>query len=70
MSSEWIEHDGKGMPVDGETVVFVKFGDGGEDWRHNKASFWHDGNPRYSFWVWNHDRPGSLEIEAYSLLEA
>lgn len=24
----WIEHDGKGMPVDGETVVDVRFRDG------------------------------------------
>lgn len=44
--SEWIEHDGKGMPVDGDTLVYVKFSDGDDDskckrpmtasyWRHN-----------------------------------
>jgi hypothetical protein len=28
--SDWIKHDSKGMPVDGETLVHVRFGDGAE----------------------------------------
>lgn len=26
--SEWIEHDGKGMPVDGNTLLDIEFADG------------------------------------------
>ena len=31
--SDWIEHDGKGMPIDGEIRVHVKFRDGSESYR-------------------------------------
>lgn len=44
--TEWIEHDGKGMPVDGKTKVYVKFAQGDTD-EHNRypqtALFWQTG---------------------------
>lgn len=36
----WIEHDGKGMPVDGETRVWVRFRDGVEVCFTSLASEW------------------------------
>jgi hypothetical protein len=36
--SEWIEHDGKGIPVDGETLVLVRFWGGEESIVPNRAS--------------------------------
>lgn len=36
----FIEHDGKGMPVDGKTLVHVRFVDGREDKDAMMASWW------------------------------
>ena len=47
---EWIEHDGKGMPVDGEAVVDVMFPDGEVVTAH-KAGFWDYSDRNSSNWV-------------------
>lgn len=36
----WIKHDGKGMPVDGETLVHVRFFDGSENYSPCPAIEW------------------------------
>jgi len=72
--SEWIEHDGKGMPVDGDTLVYVRFADGWEDERDafgndlspDKAKVW--GSGPSSNWVWGEQRPIHLEIVAYRIV--
>lgn len=56
--TDWIKHDGKGMPVDGETLVQVRFRDGWSDERHatnDKASYWHEDEPEGSSWVSTED---------------
>ena len=66
--SEWIEHDGKGMPVDADVRVFVKTRDGWTDedfdeaWR---AGSW-GGEDETSNWIHfgNH-----AEIVAYRLAD-
>lgn len=65
--SEWIEHDGKGMPVDGEILVHVRFPDGYED-THD-----YQGNPlkpdRADYWSrsWDWMRPGApLDVEIFA----
>lgn len=45
----WIEHDGKGMPVDGETRVWVRFRSGIED-----------GPSRSKAWCWNECGAGTV----------
>lgn len=59
--SEWIEHDGKGMPVDGDKLVEVRQRDGWESGRPVKASYWtisHDN------WTHDHSRQ-AYDIVAY-----
>lgn len=63
--SEWIEHDGKGMPVSVNTFVNVKFTDGsGPEMSPMPAGVWHriGGTPS----CWSHDR-GAAHIIAYRL---
>lgn len=62
-AAEWIEHDGKGMPVDGATTVFVKLRTGWIDWRHTRADYWHDEDPLSSNWV--HQNRTPADIVAY-----
>lgn len=38
--TDWIKHDGKGMPVDGNTLVTVRFRDGREEKEHLNAFWW------------------------------
>ena len=51
----WIEHDGSGMPVPGDTLVYVKCGDGYDDSdceSPERADFWHDYEyPENSSWL-------------------
>lgn len=71
--NEWIEHDGKSMPVDGDTLVFVRFGDGSDDEKIGrepiKARWWHfwysiaDSN-----WVWTENRSSTSDIVAYKIV--
>ncbi|MDX1222723.1 hypothetical protein GOL85_13420 [Sinorhizobium medicae] len=68
MSGEWIEHDGKGMPVDGETPVVLRFRDG--DMRIGKAGHWHGcGEGDDTQWVFS-DWDPDFDIVAYRVLEA
>lgn len=65
----WIAHDGKGMPVDGAALVYVRFRDGYEDTKDR------DGNPlepsHADEWCdnWNYPalKPGFADIVAYRL---
>lgn len=65
--SNWIEHDGKGMPVDGETLVHVRFPDGyedtvsteGEALQPSPANYWS------TSWSWTNTTPLNVEIIAY-----
>lgn len=78
--SEWIEHDGKGMPVDGETLVYAKFADGYSDNPRLRnpipASYWHE--PLWeqkglyadsSNWVWPENGPRDSHIVAYMIFD-
>lgn len=49
--SDWIKHDGKGCPVDGDVLVLIQYRDGGIDadvavyfslrnfWKHKNSGF-------------------------------
>ncbi len=59
----WIEHDGKGMPVDGDTLVCVRFLDGvnyGFDEVPLFAKDWDSVVPEHSHWY----RDFSIDDEA------
>lgn len=67
--SEWIKHDGKGMPVDGDTLVLLRFLDGyceeakGDE--PNRADFWAQGDD--DWWSYPIDNPDS--ITHYRIIE-
>lgn len=66
--SEWIEHDGKGMPVDGETIVRVRWGDGCEEPLDNAnwtAAAWHE--PETSSNWTCHEYSPDVAIVAYQI---
>lgn len=66
--SDWIEHDGKGMPVDVDATVSLLFRDG--DVRTGRAGFWNDdGSAECSNWVWG-DAETEIDIVAYRIAEA
>jgi len=51
MSGEWIKHDGKGMPVDGELFVDVRYLVGTE--RSSVQAKWlHASGGPLSDWIW------------------
>lgn len=73
--SEWIEHDGKSMPVDGRTRVFVRLRCGEDDEITHpenpiEASFWNgDGDEsEESNWVWFHEYPEWFHIIEYKIV--
>ncbi|WP_430256512.1 hypothetical protein [Neorhizobium sp. DAR64872/K0K18] len=71
--SEWTEHDGKGMPVTGDTVVQVRFKGGWTDERHNTfddASYWHDEQPEASSWVSTEDDDYIVAYRVHSVAPA
>ena len=56
---EWIEHDGKGMPIDPEQRAMVKFRDGNiDDVNPAKAKFWSSG--RHDWWAHEGDRDSNI----------
>lgn len=64
MDSEWIEHDGKGLPPDltPETVVRVKFPDGEESLFDLTVGFWGVN--------WRHSHPLHFaDIVAYKVVK-
>jgi hypothetical protein len=63
--ADWIEHDGKGMPIDGETKVVLLFRDG--DMRVGRAAHWDDGGDEYSNWVHRADDP-DFDIVSYRII--
>lgn len=64
----WIEHDGSGMPVDGETLVNVKFRDGTDDLDYDPipAKLWGTGN-FVSNWA-QFGEPCEADIVAYRVV--
>lgn len=65
MVGEWIEHDGKGMPIDPEQRAMVKFRDGKiDDVNPAKAKFWSSG--RHDWWAHEGDR--NRNIIAYRIV--
>lgn len=58
MSNEWIDWGGGECPVDGDTLVDVKFLDGGEELRESA-----------DYWRWGFDQ-GSSRIIAYRLSQS
>lgn len=71
MNTNWIEHDGKSMPVPGDTFVYVKFRDGTDDFGSNPwtANKW-GGNEEQSNWIHNQGKNSSSEIIAYMIVPA
>lgn len=68
--SEWIEHDGKRMPVDGDVLVAVRFKDGCNDFDDSPilASRWHDDEIGASNWIKTGlDRIFNATISAYRI---
>ena len=64
---EWIEHDGKGLPVDVDADVTLLFRDG--DTRTGRAGFWHDdGSAECSNWIWFGGEP-EIDIIAYRVVK-
>lgn len=62
----WIAHDGQGMPVSGDTLVYTRHSNGFDDLNPTRADFWHDENKHCSHW---HDTGDGLYIEAYKVVE-
>lgn len=65
-NGEWIEHDGKGMPVGGDTRVEVRFRDGFEGSITN-AVYWDDGERQYSNW-WDSSISPKVDITHYRIV--
>lgn len=67
-TSEWIEHDGKGMPVDGDTEVEVRFPDGFVA-SAVSASYWHGRTDEASSWVVPRWGNRGARISAYRVVK-
>lgn len=70
--SEWIEHDGKGMPVAADVMVIIKCRDGWESKYAEQADGWTEqGYPDCNQWI---HKEGALndkfDIIAYRIVEA
>lgn len=70
--SDWIDHDGKGMPVSGNTFVLCRFRDGVEEDEidfleefEDSAEFWNGDGWRVN--LWKHSG-GSSDIIAYRIV--
>lgn len=61
--SEWIEHDGNGMPIDGDKKVDVKFRDGRRNLCVWPAKHWE----RLFEWA-DHRVPKKDQIVAYRII--
>ncbi len=60
--AKWIKHDGKGMPVDGDTLVFIRQRCGFESTRVTAAIFWKAG---YDNWTRATKKFSGYDIIAY-----
>lgn len=75
--SEWIEHDGSGMPVSANTLVYVTFGDNSTDENSyngvqlepGEAGFWRtlEDDNDYGNWVWDDEGTSGASIIAYKI---
>ena len=61
----WIEHDGKGMPVDGETMVHVRHKTGAETASFPASDFYGEGEGMAGDW-WTH-QGNWFDIVAYKV---
>lgn len=64
-AGEWIEHDGKSMPVDRGTLVTAKYASGFE--RTDRAGTMHSSDEEMSDWRWT-DPDDELNIVSYRVL--
>lgn len=58
--NDWIEHDGSDIPVPGDTLVYVKFRDGVNSPRAEKANIWY----------WRHEECDYTDIIAYKVVKS
>ncbi len=52
----WIEHDGSGMPVPGDTLVYTRHSNGFDDSfcvEPMRADWWHEDEPESDSWSIN-----------------
>lgn len=67
-NTDWIEHDGKGLPVPEDTLVLVKYRNSinGDNVPPQRAYKWGTGG----VWSnWNHEIPCISDIVAYKVVE-
>jgi hypothetical protein len=64
---DWIDHDGKGLPVDVDEKVELRFRDG--DTRVGRAGFWHSDGDEGTQWVFDESDP-DYDIIAYRVVQA
>lgn len=67
--TDWIEHDGSGMPVPGDTLVYTRHSDGFDDSfcsYPTEASFWDGPFPELSSWLKSDD--DDAYIAAYRIV--
>lgn len=71
MTTDWIEHDGKSIPVDADTLVYVKFRDGKSSVNPDPvmASWWHGSGGVASCWLHN-DHNCNADIVAYRVVKS
>lgn len=63
----WVEHDGKGMPVDGDTIVAIRCRDGVEAMSYPASDFLGDKHGFKGDW-WRNQGLG-VDIVAYKVKE-
>lgn len=64
----WIEHDGSGMPVSGDTLVYIRDSTGFDDsfcTEPMRADWWHEDDPNFDSWTDNGE--GNVYIVAYKV---
>lgn len=68
----WFEHNGKSMPVSGETLVLVRHRDGVDEaqrgYSPRRADFWLFGEEFNDMSNWSHDFPADGDIVAYKIM--
>jgi hypothetical protein len=66
-ASDWIEHDGKGMPVSPDTKVIVRFRDGEEE-GPDQAEYAECWGMCGCGSNWSHEFPSPSDIVAYRII--
>lgn len=64
----WIKHDGRGLPIEGSTIVFVRWRDGKDDSHEAQgetAESWTRG--KCNWWLWSEGSKNALDIVAFKI---